>query len=189
MGNPLHYAHNLYLNGELVTDLVIPEGVTSDMSLAFAQCTSLTSVVFSDCVKAIGRFAFDGCTNLTSVTIPASVTKIGYLPFRNCGLTSIYLLNATPPAADGESFDDNSYRNATLYVPMEAVETYRTMEPWKNFTDIQGVDMSGIKDAKVTATTATSPHIYYDLNGRKLNEPKTGLNIINGKKVMVKNDE
>lgn len=185
--SPLFHAHNLYLNGELVTDLVIPEGVTSDMSLAFAQCTSLTSVVISDGLDAIGRFAFDGCTNLTSVTIPGSVTKIGYLPFRNCGLTSIYLLNATPPSANGDSFDANSYQAATLYVPMEAAETYRTTDPWKNFTNIQGMDMSGIKGIK--ADGGARQNTYYDLNGRKLNGPKTGLNIINGKKVMVKNEK
>ena len=33
--NPLYYAHNLYLNGELVTELVIPESVTSIGNYAF----------------------------------------------------------------------------------------------------------------------------------------------------------
>lgn len=28
------------------------------------------------------------------------------------------------------------------------------------------------------------PAIYYDLNGRRLNAPKKGLNIVNGKKVI-----
>ena len=33
--NPLYYAHNLYLNNELVTELVIPEEVTSIGNHAF----------------------------------------------------------------------------------------------------------------------------------------------------------
>ena len=45
-GNPLCYAHNLYLNGELVTELVIPDGVTSIGNYAFYKCTSLTSVYY-----------------------------------------------------------------------------------------------------------------------------------------------
>lgn len=60
--NPLYYAKNLYLNGKLVTDLVIPDGVTS-----------------------IGNYAFSDCDGLTSVTIPDSVTSIGYYAFSDCG--------------------------------------------------------------------------------------------------------
>ena len=184
--NPLTYAHNLYLNGELVTDLVIPEGVTSDMNLAFARCTSLTSVVIPNSVTSIGR-AFDACINLTSITIPSSINNINPLAFNRSGLTSIKLLNTNPPTVGDGSFDDTSLYQATLYVPTEAVEKYQATDPWKNFTDIQGVDMSGIKGIK--ADVDARQNTYYDLNGRKLNGPKTGLNIINGKKVMVKNEK
>ena len=40
--NPLYYAHKLYLNGEEVKDLVIPDGVTFIGSYAFYSCESLT---------------------------------------------------------------------------------------------------------------------------------------------------
>ena len=42
--NPLYYAKNLYLNNELITDLIIPEGVMKIKSYAFYNCDSLTSV-------------------------------------------------------------------------------------------------------------------------------------------------
>ena len=88
--NPLYYAHNLYLNGELVTDLVIPDGVTSIGSYAFSGCDSLTSVIIPDSVTSIGYGAFEGCSSLTSVTIPDSVTSIGAEAFYGCdGLTSV----------------------------------------------------------------------------------------------------
>ena len=67
--NPLSYAHNLYLNGELVTDLVIPNSVTSIHATAFAGCTGLTSVTIGNGVTSIGDSAFSGCTGLTSVHI------------------------------------------------------------------------------------------------------------------------
>ena len=44
--NPLCNAHNLYLNNELVTELVIPSNVTSIGMYAFSGCNSLTSVTF-----------------------------------------------------------------------------------------------------------------------------------------------
>ncbi len=90
--NPLYYADNLYLNGELVTNLVIPEGVTSIADYAFYNCTSLTSVTIPDSVTSIGSYAFYGCSSLTSINIPDGVTSIGSSAFSGCGsLTSIII--------------------------------------------------------------------------------------------------
>ena len=94
--NPLYYASNLYLNGELVTDLVIPDSVTSIGYAAFAWCGSLISITIPDSVTSIGDCAFWGCDSLTSVTIPDSVTNIGGSAFSNCtSLTSITYTGTT----------------------------------------------------------------------------------------------
>ena len=91
--NPLLYANNLYLNGTLVTDLVIPSGVTSIGDRAFSGCTSLTSVTIPNSVTSIGDGAFYDCTSLTSVTIGKEVTSIGIRAFDGCtSLTSITIL-------------------------------------------------------------------------------------------------
>lgn len=82
--NPLYYAHNLYLNGELVTDLVIPNGVTSIGISAFSGCSSLTSITIPDSVTSIGNWAFAGCTGLAEIIIPDSVTSIGDCAFDGC---------------------------------------------------------------------------------------------------------
>ena len=88
--NPLHTAHNLYLNGSLVTDLKIPQTVTSICSYAFSGCTGLTSVTIPEGVTKIGDYAFSDCSSLTSVTIPSSVTTIGSSAFKGCtNLTSV----------------------------------------------------------------------------------------------------
>jgi len=88
--NPLSYAHNLYLNGNLVTELVIPESVTSIGLYAFEFCTELTSVTIPESVTSIGKVSFEECTGLTSITIPDSVTSIGDYAFMYCTeLTSI----------------------------------------------------------------------------------------------------
>ncbi len=71
------YNYNLYLNGELVTDLVVPEGVTHIGSSIFESCSSLTSVTIPDSVISIGNDAFRGCNNLANVSIGDGVTSIG----------------------------------------------------------------------------------------------------------------
>ena len=88
--NPLGHTQNLYVNGVLVKDLIIPDGVTSIGDWAFSGCSNLTSVVIPDSVTSIGDWAFSNCTSLTSVTIGNSVTSIGSGTFGGCsGLTSI----------------------------------------------------------------------------------------------------
>ena len=92
--NPLYYAKNLYLNGNLVTELKIPDGVTVIKPYAFYGCSSLTSVTIPDSVKSIGDDAFYGCSSLTSVTIGNSVTSIGSSAFYYCSkLTSVEFKN------------------------------------------------------------------------------------------------
>ena len=99
--NPLEYAHHLYLNGEEVKDLVIPNSVTSIGVAAFYGCSGLTSVTIPNSVTSIGSSAFSGCSGLTSVNIPNSVTSIGGSAFRNCsGLTSVNIPNSVTSIGD-----------------------------------------------------------------------------------------
>ena len=92
--NPLLHAHNLYLNNELVTNLVIPDSVTSIGERAFSFCRSLTSVTIPDSVTSIGESAFYYCRSLTSINIPDSVTSIGSNAFYECrSLTSVAIGN------------------------------------------------------------------------------------------------
>ena len=74
-----------------------------------------------------------------------------------------------PPETSGGAFDDYMYTKATLYVPKEAIEAYKTAPEWKNFKNIlpikDGVSDVTTDDAQVVATE------YHDLYGRRLEAP------------------
>jgi uncharacterized repeat protein (TIGR02543 family) len=59
-----------------LTEVIIPDKVTSIEGFAFSDCSSLADITIPDGVIGIGRGAFQNCSSLTSITIPESVTEI-----------------------------------------------------------------------------------------------------------------
>lgn len=140
-----------------LTSVNIPSGVTSIGQYAFGSCTSLTSIDVPNSVTSIGGFAFNNCISLTSITIPDSVTSIGNAVFNSCtnlssvtfgsGLTTIgnsvfnQCSNVTtitsyavvPPSVGSRAFDDIRYTVTDVYVPDEAVNTYKAASGWGVF--------------------------------------------------------
>lgn len=165
LSNPLYYAHHLYLNGEEIKELIIPNSVTS-----------------------IGGYAFMKCSGLTSVTIPNSVTKIGGWTFEEADISTVISLMENPFAIEGKTrdyrtFSQNTFNNATLYVPKGTINKYKATNGWMDFVFIE----EGIP-AEINAIENTKDNkaVIYDLNGVRLSEPKKGINIINGRKYVKK---
>ena len=79
--SPLNYADGLYLNGELITGLVVPEDVEEFGAHAFEGYDNLRSVVFQKDISAIYKSAFLNCTNLTDITFEGDVGYIGPYTF------------------------------------------------------------------------------------------------------------
>ena len=161
--NPLTYAKHLYSDEDTeITNLVIPNSVTSIGGGAFWNCYRLTSVTIPNSVTSIGRSAFAGCSGLTSVTIPNSVTSIGYSAFSGCSsltdvtipnsvtsigddafrycssLIDIYNYRATPQSIDSYTFSNYS---ATLHVGKGCKSSYSAANYWKNFTIVEDFDI------------------------------------------------
>ncbi|MBR5037369.1 MAG: leucine-rich repeat domain-containing protein [Prevotella sp.] len=82
--NPLSWANSFFLNGEKITDLMIPNNVTSIGDYVFFGWSGLNSVTIPNNVTSIGKAAFAYCINLTFVAISNSVTFIGNKAFYSC---------------------------------------------------------------------------------------------------------
>lgn len=164
--NPLTHGPRLFLNGTEVTDLVIPNNVTSIGNYAFINCSNFTSVTIPNSVTEIGYRAFSGCSGLTSVTIPNSVTSIGNYAFIGCSgmttvtigksvtsigdyafcdydLTEVISKSENPYSIGDGVFSDNTFYNATLYVPKGTIDKYKVQNGWKKFIFIEEGDGSG----------------------------------------------
>ena len=120
-------AHNLYLNGDIVTDLVIPNSVPFIAGGAFSNCSSLTSVTIGNSVTIIGEEAFYGCNKLYDV----------------------YCYATTPPTAHQSSFANY---NAFLHVLCNNQQMYLSDEVFGKF---QSVVCLGADDVMTNGVTVT----------------------------------
>ena len=90
--DPMIYANRLYLNDILVTDLIIPEGVTWIRSGAFKKCADIETVSIPLSVTSIGSEAFSGCSGITDVYYFGTAEQKGAI---SIGSSNSALTNAT----------------------------------------------------------------------------------------------
>ena len=119
---------NLFMETDLVS-IAIPSGVTEIQYDCFWGCNRLTAVTISDSVTTIGSEAFGQCILLPTITIPSGVTSIGVRVFSGCtGMQEMIFQGTTPPTLGSDGLGSTGY-TFPIYVPCEAVETYKTAYP------------------------------------------------------------
>ena len=76
------------------------------------------NTIIPSTVTAIAPYAFEGHSKLKQINIPADVESIGEYAFCGCiGLESVTTRIAVPFAINDNTFDEDTYKTATLYVP------------------------------------------------------------------------
>ena len=92
ISNPLYYAQHLYLNGEEVVNLVIPDGVKEIKKGAFWRDSIFTSISIPNSVEVIGKKCFEGCKGVVSIYIPEGIKTIGSGTFSGCSSLSSFTI-------------------------------------------------------------------------------------------------
>lgn len=81
---------NAFTGNNVITDLVIPEGVTTLYWYSFNTCRNLETVTLPDSLEFIDGWAFERCSKLKTINVPANVTRINGGAFaQNSSMTSI----------------------------------------------------------------------------------------------------
>ena len=156
-------------------DFTIPATVWQIDDAAFSDNFSLKTITFAEGseLMTIGNYAFQGCPNVTSITIPPTVTIIGNAAFTECGfksitipasvtsmgrhvfsecwnLESVYIerydvTSDSPITTIGKWAFEDCPSIPHIYVPINALEAYKTADRWNEFSSNIGIVLSDTK--------------------------------------------
>ena len=165
-----------------LTSITIPNSVTSIGRYAFEYCSGLKKVIVKD-IAAWCEIKFDGSysnpltyakhlysdedTEITNLVIPNSVTSIGSQAFDGVDFPTVVSLIENPFMITGKTsilrtFTQNTFNNATLYVPKGTIEKYKATDGWKDFLFIEEGTGGG---STPTTQKCEKPTISYE-NGK-----------------------
>lgn len=161
----------------------IPNNVKTIGEAAFSNCSGLDTLVFEDSetpleikykernesdivekiygpsnwyfgrdcqMKNVGNY----WQNLKNLSIG---DKVKSQTFSNCyALENIYCMTDSPELVSC-NFSSRTYVNAHLYVPTGTINKYKVAEGWKNFFNIQEMDVADMWDGKNDIPTSDEP--------------------------------
>lgn len=139
---------------ELLTSIVVTDGVTSISDFAFVQCSYLKEISISESVTSIGYGAFNECSALTEIIIPESVTEIGPYAFYGCS----GLMDMTIPMAV-ESV------GACAFCGCDGLNLIRFKNP-----DCELGDLMLDKSVKIAGYQSSTAQAYAEENGNEFIE-------------------
>ncbi len=150
-------------------ELLLPSSLISIGKYAFKGCTGIEKVSYPNSLTSIHSNAFEGCIGIEELLLPSSLktvessafsdcaklktisfydTQFGNKAFSGCvSLRDITAISNIPPVSYyNNTFDDECYKNALLYVPKNTKLEYQSKYIWKNFQNIIEKDFGGVED-------------------------------------------
>ena len=153
--NPLYCAEKLYLNGSLITNLQIPDGMSSIRAGTFINAKCIKTIEIPSSVTSIGFCAFWGCSELISVSMPNTIIEVGASAFMNCNKLSELTLSESLSSIGDYAFSNCSSLTA---IPLPNSLTSVGKETFSNCTGITSITIP-------YSVTSIGNHAFSNCNG------------------------
>lgn len=188
-------------------EINLPEGIYGIPMETFLSCISLESIEIPENATYIDMGAFEGSgirnlnvpdrvasigsnafssSSLESIHIGKGLLEIGDRVFAQCkNLKDVFITAPEPPVFDKNlklDYDAKDLADIILYVPQASIEKYQESEYWSLFKEIRSIESSGIDEME---SDQVRQETIYDMQGRRLRHTEPGINIVNGKKVII----
>lgn len=160
---------------------------------AFYKCNFLQNIELPTSINSIGDFAFECCYSLKSITLPKGIQAIGDYAFYDCvNLEVVYSLIEVPFETSYycwgyDDYDENtSPHDIVLCVPYGTRELYLNTKGWDTFF-LSTVEYDFYPTTIVQVEMKTDENnTIYNISGIKQEKFTKGINIINGKKYIMR---
>jgi len=131
--------------------IILPQKIKFIGASAFSGCCELLSITLPSGLTSIEGALCRGCVKLNNVVIPNSVNLLLGSSFSNCPvLEDLYCYAAAVPASAYVSygnvsiyncspFEDSDIQHATLHVPAQSIESYKSAQYWQDFGEIVAI--------------------------------------------------
>ena len=185
----------------------IPAATTFIEEGAFSGCEQLETLVFEDSTEKIELRVdylygpFYGC-KLKAIYFGRPVNSFPYITpcldvsqtetisicsnfkssnlFYNCNTLSTIYFFCENPEGTSFSFSNQTYLNSTLYIPIGTKDRYLGAEGWKNFFNIQEMDVKDMWNGNVQPTNGDENRINQVKTNAVLIQSNNGTLIISG---------
>lgn len=184
IGNGITQIKSCTFSHTKISSIEIPQNVESIGEGVFTGCTELSEVIFHDGLRKIGSCAFYDSDKYINVILPSTISTIGDCAFTGEIDKNITCYAEKVPQAYSAAFTVRTTRKpyaTILTVPDVAMHEYARTFPWNQFKAIRGFSGETIDPVGITSTFYdANPHdiTRYSIDGRRLEHPQKGLNII-----------
>ena len=187
---------NAFRYCRVMNSLTLPESLEEIGAEAF-NGWEMTSLVIPNKVVKIGKLAFSNCTDIEKLVLGNSVSYVGYDAFSaNYKLKEIDLLSEDFHSFSNAFVHCNSVefvnlpdtdwaRKLWLDLDSDCKKRYWSYETDGNGKVVKLLEIATAIDAP-NVTTDMKDKTIFDLKGNRLSHVEKGVNIVNGKKVLVR---